>query len=112
MEILIVYNEFRKYGGERMQEPADLLGFNIPALKVKIDETKTQNGKNVNNKENLENYITEKLEPLWTTEAGKEAIQLLRDFMENDYQPYVDFINLAVDKLEIVVDLLNNIDYA
>ena len=51
MEILIVYNEFRKYGGERMQEPADLLGFNIPALKVKIDETKTQNGKNVNNKD-------------------------------------------------------------
>ena len=49
---------------------------------------------------------------MWTTEAGKEAIQLLRDFMENDYQPYVDFINLAVDKLEIVVDLLNNIDYA
>jgi len=95
-----------------MQEPEDLLGFNIPALKVKIDDTKIQNGKNVSNKENLEEYIAEKLEPLWTTEAGKEAIQLLREFMENDYQPYVDFINLAADKLEVVVELLNNIDYA
>ena len=92
--------------------PNDLIGFDIPGLMSAVEDLHGQNEKNRENKTKLEDHIRDNLEPLWTTEGGKEAIKLLRKFIDEDYDQYIETLATKITNLENTIPRLNNIDRA
>lgn len=63
-------------------------------------------------KDNFISYIDTKMAPYWTTEEGLETIEELRDFVNNDYQEYINYLNDRINALESIIPNLNAIDRA
>ncbi len=63
-------------------------------------------------KENFISYIDTKMAPYWTTEEGLETIEELRNFVNNDYQDFINYLNDRTNALESILPNLNAIDHA
>lgn len=83
-----------------MREYADNLNFSIPGVARTIENLKELNKENEQNGTNFSEYIESSVVPVWTTERGKEQIQELRNFVENEFTDYVKYINEKIQILE------------
>ena len=89
------------------------LAYDIPALVKAVQEMKDQNNSNKRNREAFLEYIDTKLASEWNTEHGREAIEELRKFAEQNLQEYISYLDRKIDIFEdSVIPALNRIDKA
>ena len=92
---------------------ADNLGFSIEETKKIANNLGEINQENVENENQFQNYIEEKMDKVWVTENGKKTAEELRQFLDTEFKSYVDYLNGRIDTLgSDVVQTLNEIDKA
>lgn len=92
---------------------ADNLGFSIEETKKIANNLGEINQENVENENQFQNYIEEKMDKVWVTENGKKTAEELRQFLDTEFKSYVDYLNGRIDTLgSDVVETLNEIDQA
>ena len=92
---------------------ADNLGFSIEETKKIANNLGEINQENVENENQFQNYIEEKMDKVWVTENGKKTAEELRQFLDTEFKSYVDYLNGRIDTLgSDVVQTLNEIDQA
>ena len=86
--------------------------FSQEGVKKIAGELRELNSNNSKNKEKFLEYIESGIAPYWTTTEGKIALEELRNFANNDYQNYINYLNTRIDALEDILPNLQNIDQA
>ena len=86
------------------------LSFSLADISNSIEKLREENQNNIDNKKNFVDYIETTLEPKWTTQGGQEALKKLYDYINNDYQKYVDYVSERITDLEKVLESLRKID--
>lgn len=90
----------------------DLWDFSKAGLNRQNVSLGSENKGNVKSKEELQGFLNDTLKPLWTTDAGKEAIRLLEEFLDQDYDEYVSYLTRVEDGFEDIIPKLENINQA
>jgi len=91
----------------------DRLSFSIEGVKKAIEDMRESNSLNEQNKEAFLDYILTKLAPEWNTVQGKEAVTELENFVKNNFQDYINYLNSKIDDLDnVVVPALERINRA
>ena len=91
----------------------DSLEFDIPSIKRDVEVMVNLNQDNSNIKAQFLEYVNGKLASEWTTAKGEETIKKLNDFIENDFQSYIDYLKERTDQFnDEVVPRLEKIDNA
>ena len=88
----------------------DDLSFSLEEISNSIEKLRQENQDNIDNKNTFTEYVKNTLEPKWTTQGGKEALKKLYDYIDNDYQSYVDYVSARIDDLDSVLESLKKID--
>jgi len=91
----------------------DRLDFSIEGVKRSVENLRAGNEQNQKNKTAFIEYIDNKLTPEWNTVEGKVAVQELKNFVNTQFQEYIDYLNNRIDAVEYdVIPALENINRA
>ena len=91
----------------------DSLDFDIPSVKRDVEVMVNLNQDNSNVKAKFSEYVNGKLATEWTTAKGEETIKKLNDFIETDFQSYIDYLKERTNQFnDEVVPRLEKIDNA
>ena len=91
----------------------DRLDFSIEGVRKSVENLRAGNEQNQKNKTAFIEYIDSKLAPEWNTTNGVEAVADLRNFVNTQFQEYIDYLNNRIDAVEYdVVPALENINRA
>ena len=91
----------------------DRLDFSIDGVRQSVENLRAGNVQNQKNKQAFLDYIDTKLAPEWNTVEGRVAVQELRNFVNTQFQNYIDYLNNRIDAVEYdVVPALENINRA
>ena len=91
----------------------DRLDFSIDGVRQSVENLRAGNVQNQKNKQAFLDYIDTKLAPEWNTVEGRVAVQELRNFVNTQFQNYIDYLNNRIDAVEYdVVPTLENINRA
>ena len=88
----------------------DRLDFSIEGVRKSVENLRSGNEQN---QKKFIDYIDSKLAPEWNTTNGVEAVAELRNFVNTQFQEYIDYLNNRIDAVEYdVVPALENINNA
>ena len=88
------------------------LDYDISELVKSVQEMKDMNNSNKRNQEAFLDYI-KNLSGDWNTEHGKEVIEELRKFAEQNFQEYISYLDRKIGIFEdSVIPALNRIHKA
>ncbi len=91
----------------------DRLDFSIEGVRSSVESLRASNEQNRKNKQAFIDYIDSKLAPEWNTVEGRIAVQDLKNFVNTQFQDYIDYLNNRIDAVEFdVVPALENINNA
>ena len=91
----------------------DRLDFSIEGVRHSVENLRAGNELNQKNKAAFIEYIDSKLAPEWNTVEGRVAVQELKNFVNTQFQEYIDYLNKRIDAVEYdVVPALENINRA
>ena len=91
----------------------DRLDFSIEGVRSSVENLRASNEQNQKNKQAFIDYIDSKLAPEWNTVEGRVAVQELKNFVNTQFQDYIDYLNNRIDAVEYdVVPALENINNA
>lgn len=91
---------------------SDNLSFDIESLKQSVQNLEQIKLQMASSQKEFLNYINGPLTDSWNTDKGKDSIQSLRAFLEEDFQNYIKYLNAKITDFEnIIIPELQNINH-
>lgn len=84
--------------------------FYLVDISNSIKEIREKNKSNIDNKKVFIEYVENNLKPEWTTQGGQKALKKLSDYINNDYQNYVDYVSARIADLDKLLESLRKVD--
>ena len=91
----------------------DRLDFSIDGVGKSVENLRLANDQNQKNKNAFIEYIDNNLAPEWNTAEGRVAVAELKNFVNTQFQEYIDYLTRRIDAVEFdVLPALHNINNA